>query len=248
MLKIFSKVRQKLVSGNRFGKYLLYALGEIVLVVIGILIALQINEWNEKNQHNKEEKRILLSMLKDIVNDTVQLASNINNAENRTAIMDTVYLALRNPQQFTPSQFLQKAFVLASNDEFKVNSGTFDESLSSGSLKYIRNDQLRQQIFEYYRNNKLNENDKYATQQKYDIVFPVMFKTLSTSKEFFEQYLGQSTDFETIDIEHLSRNIEFIAAVNQRYASENNQIGYWHHVISTSRSLITKLTQELESF
>ena len=162
--------------------------------------------------------------------------------------MDSVYLALRNPQQFTPSQFLQKAFVLASNDEFKVNSGTFDESLSSGSLKYIRNDQLRQQIFEYYRNNKLNENDKYATQQKYDIVFPVMFKTLSTSKEFFEQYLGQSTDFETIDIEHLSRNIEFIAAVNQRYASENNQIGYWHHVISTSRSLITKLTQELESF
>ena len=47
MIKFFRKVRQKLLKENRFNKYVLYAIGEIVLVVIGILIALQINNWNE---------------------------------------------------------------------------------------------------------------------------------------------------------------------------------------------------------
>ena len=46
MIKFFRKIRQQLLAENRLGKYLIYALGEIVLVVIGILIALQINNWN----------------------------------------------------------------------------------------------------------------------------------------------------------------------------------------------------------
>ena len=47
MIKFFRKIRQKLLTQNKFSKYLLYAVGEIVLVVIGILIALQINNWNQ---------------------------------------------------------------------------------------------------------------------------------------------------------------------------------------------------------
>jgi hypothetical protein len=48
MVKFFRKIRQKLLSENKFSKYFIYAIGEIVLVVIGILIALQINNWNEE--------------------------------------------------------------------------------------------------------------------------------------------------------------------------------------------------------
>ena len=59
MLKFFRKIRQGLLTENKFGKYLFYALGEIILVVIGILIALSINNWNEGQQHKKEEQRIL---------------------------------------------------------------------------------------------------------------------------------------------------------------------------------------------
>ena len=47
MLKFFRRIRQKLIAENKVGKYLIYAIGEIVLVVIGILIALWINNWNE---------------------------------------------------------------------------------------------------------------------------------------------------------------------------------------------------------
>ena len=56
MIKFFRKIRQRLLTENRLGKYLLYAIGEILLVVIGILIALSINNWNEER---KNEEKIL---------------------------------------------------------------------------------------------------------------------------------------------------------------------------------------------
>ena len=52
MIKFFRKIRQRLLTENKFSKYLIYAIGEIILVVIGILIALQINNWNENRKLN----------------------------------------------------------------------------------------------------------------------------------------------------------------------------------------------------
>ncbi len=54
MIKFFRKIRQQLLTENRFTKYSLYAIGEVFLVVIGILIALQINNWNESRKHDKK--------------------------------------------------------------------------------------------------------------------------------------------------------------------------------------------------
>ena len=59
MLRFFRQIRQRLITNNRFSKYLLYAIGEILLVVIGILIALQIDNWNEQK---KAEERIDILM------------------------------------------------------------------------------------------------------------------------------------------------------------------------------------------
>ena len=62
MIKFFRKIRQRLLTENKFSKYLIYAIGEIVLVVIGILIALSINNWNE----NLKNKKLETSYLKRI--------------------------------------------------------------------------------------------------------------------------------------------------------------------------------------
>lgn len=59
MLKFFRKIRQQLLTENKVSNYLIYAIGEIVLVVIGILIALQINNWNENTKLEIEETRLL---------------------------------------------------------------------------------------------------------------------------------------------------------------------------------------------
>ena len=74
MIKFFRKIRQNLVAENKFSKYLLYAIGEIILVVIGILIALSINNWNE----GRKKITVEINILKDIRSD---LQENIANLE-----------------------------------------------------------------------------------------------------------------------------------------------------------------------
>ena len=69
MIKFFRKIRQKLLSENKFNKYIVYAIGEIILVVIGILIALQINNNNEATKNKEKEKIILKEILTSLNND-----------------------------------------------------------------------------------------------------------------------------------------------------------------------------------
>jgi uncharacterized membrane protein YgaE (UPF0421/DUF939 family) len=59
MIKFFRKIRKRMLTENRFSKYLIYAIGEIVLVMIGILLALQINNWNEHRKDQIKEQVIL---------------------------------------------------------------------------------------------------------------------------------------------------------------------------------------------
>jgi hypothetical protein len=75
MLKLFRTIRKKLIEQHNVRKYLLYAIGEILLVVIGILIALQVNTWNENRKAKIIEKTLLETLLKDI-NDSYQVGLN----------------------------------------------------------------------------------------------------------------------------------------------------------------------------
>ena len=69
MIKFFRRIRQNLIMENKTSKYFKYAIGEIVLVVIGILIALQINNWNENRKDKIKEHAYLTNLKKDILED-----------------------------------------------------------------------------------------------------------------------------------------------------------------------------------
>ena len=89
MIKFFRRIRQKLLSENRFNKYLLYAIGEILLVMVGILLALQVNNWNLKRKNNQLKQTYLERIVNDIKQDTI----NINNIlseiiQNQSVIHD----------------------------------------------------------------------------------------------------------------------------------------------------------------
>ena len=75
MIKFFSKIRQRLLTENKFSKYLLYAIGEIALVMIGILLALQVNNWNEE----KKQLQIANSYLKNLHSDFKQNEDRMSN-------------------------------------------------------------------------------------------------------------------------------------------------------------------------
>ncbi len=73
MIKFFRKIRQKLLAEGNTGKYLKYAIGEIVLVVIGILIALQLNNQNEKNRIHIKQENYLVLIKKEMNNNLLSV-------------------------------------------------------------------------------------------------------------------------------------------------------------------------------
>ena len=88
MLRFLSKFRLSQISGNATQKYLLYAIGEILLVVIGILIALQINNWNEDSKKRVEEETILYNIKSDLQSDLDQLNLDIRSTTGKMSRID----------------------------------------------------------------------------------------------------------------------------------------------------------------
>ena len=98
MIKFFRKIRQRLLIENRFSKYLLYAVGEIILVVIGILIALQINNWNEERLSSKFELQMLTSLKEGLTTDLADIDFNIKYTTRGITKTDTILKYLRTEQ------------------------------------------------------------------------------------------------------------------------------------------------------
>jgi len=94
MIKFFRQIRQKLLRENRFSRYLLYAIGEILLVVIGILIALQINTWNEDRKNLEKENYYLNSIKSSIKLSQSELDRVITDAQHISSSADTLFLLL----------------------------------------------------------------------------------------------------------------------------------------------------------
>ncbi|WP_445386460.1 DUF6090 family protein [Robiginitalea sp. IMCC44478] len=84
MLRFFRQIRQRLLTDNKFSKYLLYAIGEILLVVIGILIALQVNNWNENKKDIQKSRVLLQEFKKDLASDTTGINRVVSLLERQT--------------------------------------------------------------------------------------------------------------------------------------------------------------------
>lgn len=85
MIKFFRKIRYDLMEKNKTGKYLKYAIGEIILVVVGILIALSINNWNQKRLDKQQAIGYLKNLVEDLKSDTIQFNRIIKYYEIQTA-------------------------------------------------------------------------------------------------------------------------------------------------------------------
>lgn len=149
MIKFFRKIRHKLLSENKFSKYLIYAIGEIVLVVIGILIALKINNWNIKEQERKTERINLIALQEEFQ----QNADNLDNVivQNTSIIQgaDKLIKAFNVSVLDTISERGIAIYILqavARDANFVHKSGVLTEILSSGELKLIQNNKLKHRL------------------------------------------------------------------------------------------------------
>jgi hypothetical protein len=96
MIKLFQKIRQNLIMENRTGKYFKYAIGEIVLVVIGILIALQINNWNENRKNATILKQYISNLKDDLKKDSIDINRRIIGIKGDSTLLNNFEMRVSN--------------------------------------------------------------------------------------------------------------------------------------------------------
>ena len=152
MIKFFRHIRQSLIMENKTSKYLKYAIREIVLVVIGILIALQINNWNEQRKDRIQEKNFLSRLEIEIMIDIENISNSILANKNRMQRAEFLMATINHPEMAEDSAtyFITSIEYAGYTNNPIVSDNTFEEIKSSGKLSLIRNEKLRSAIQEYY--------------------------------------------------------------------------------------------------
>ena len=165
MINFFGKIRQRLLTENEFSKYLLYAVGEIVLVVFGILIALSINNWNENQKNRSEEAKILKALKEEMVeskrriDETIELQSLVvkRNVMLSDLLAGDIHLESVN---LMPNIFNWGLLIFHRAEPV---TGTYDGLIGAGKTVLIQNEELSRLLAEYSAEIKLGyEDHEYA--------------------------------------------------------------------------------------
>lgn len=244
MLKFFRKIRQKLLFENRIPKYLVYALGEISLVVIGILIAIQIDAWHQYNKDRLEEKDILMRILKDLEADLDNLEIGLNLNKKLNLQLETLVKGIVN-KNLTIEEFRENNMGIASHTIFQQTSSTYTESVASGKMSLLVNDTLRDDILNYYEVNKIGA-DIGMTHYVTNIFFPSFIKNFGHTKEYVLATTHIPNNLESVDIEGVLKNKEYLGVISSKYVLLNGQTGQWEYLKGKNTALKQKIIKEIE--
>ena len=149
MLTFFRRIRKGLLGEGQARNYLLYAIGEIALVVIGILIALQINNWNESRKQQKQEFYLLLQMQKEFQADSVLLDRFTFLTQKKVREGKLVRNVLYGNGKMSIDSIVVFSFLNGKTVLFDGYTPTFDEIVSSGKLGILKGDKLKEKIKAY---------------------------------------------------------------------------------------------------
>ena len=137
MIKFFRKIRQNLLMENKTGKYFKYAIGEIILVVIGILIALQINNWNEKQKLVAKTQDYYVQLLDDLKSD-IEFSKYILEESNAYLKEYETYTDAYNKDVLNPIQFYEQISKLdLETAPLTFNTSTIESLQSTGDIGLI---------------------------------------------------------------------------------------------------------------
>ena len=217
MIKYFRKIRQRLLTENKFSKYLLYAIGEIVLVVVGILIALQINNINEEGKEN----RIALTYIDNLKLDLVSDINEIEKANNDLDFYEKEgYYSLNvidgKVNEVDKIRFLKSLMWNSHYHPFQISRSTYEDLISTGNIRLLKNNDLKVALTSYYLQNSWVHQFEQRAKDTYWYTYreemlksvdPFMMKTFYESEYFPE-------DNDTIKFEDI--NVDFVAIRNHK--------------------------------
>ncbi len=145
MINFLRKIRRNTMTENKPDLYLVYAIGEVVLVVVGILIALQIDNWNENKRIRNIEQQYLLALKEEFNYNKIELARVMNRNTKYTdyALKISDHTGPENPE-ITEKEFEDMGMgAFSAEVHYNPNQGVLDEVISSGKLGIFNNDELK---------------------------------------------------------------------------------------------------------
>ena len=184
MIKFFRRIRQNILTENKTSKYLIYAIGEIVLVVIGILIALQINNWNEGRKDRLREQAILIQLEEEYNTNLEQLDAKVQLRKKIVRSGLTLLKFMNTPELVHRDSVL----LHLSNIIFDP---TFDpiqnDLISSGNIRLIRNEKLRRLLSNWSSDVKaVQELEQINQMHVHEIMLP-LFNDIGISRDVLNQ-------------------------------------------------------------
>ena len=242
------------MTENKFSKYLIYAIGEIVLVVIGILIALNINNWNEEHKTQSMEKSVLMDLRSELSANISRLDSIISERENVLSAGRLV-LEKSGPDASWDSEvkFDSLLFkIVLSGWKFFPESGVVTDILNSGKLNVIQNDSLRYMISSLPADIALlNDEDDTYRMDLHGYIAPFFsgnyaIRNIVKDNGLFDQNMDLgSTKFRT-NPESLLRNQELEGVLTIQTIWTNTAIGLYKRQLKNYKTILNLIDRELE--
>ena len=196
MIKFFRKIRERLLIENKFSKYVIYAIGEIVLVVIGILIALQINNWNE---NKKQEQRAIIyanKIINDIETDLKNVDSLVVVGQRNVKAIEKYFNYFENQDPVDISALIDSCSHVIKDAmrkyRYTPNNHTFKDMQASGNSTLLSEDQKQALVA------LSNTQDFYLIVFEKNISSIIEFER--QMKAYIDSDLSQSNFFERINI------------------------------------------------
>lgn len=188
MIPFFRKIRKQHADDNKPIKYLRYAIGEIVLVVIGILIALQIHNWDLKKQQQDNIKEYAKLLIQDLEEDILEVELNIAVITEISTKIDSLAISVQNKkiEDIPNIDFLCLTWNVLYRP-YIWNRTTFNQLENSGSLQYIENVSLTKLISNYYAFTQHMDgdylNDKSNSEYALQLISQVVNSNYSNIRE-----------------------------------------------------------------
>ena len=249
MIKFFRHIRKSLLMENKTGKYFKYAIGEIVLVVIGILIALQINNWNENRINTVEEKTILIALQMEISENQLILAKDLKKHDNAFRLIKELsdYIA-PVPEKIETKRLDSLMFSLAWLPAYTPKEGVINSILASGKISLIRNNQLNSKLAAWSSLlNHYNTTLNWSEKDVFELVLPYIkdkYPFKRTLKHFgAETKVNSQFEFSQ---EALMSNLEFESIVAERVIDASDALNAAKKLYDFQAEVLELIENELK--
>lgn len=253
MIPFFRKIRKKMADDNKPIKYLRYAIGEIVLVMIGILLALQVNNWNQNRIKLNESIIHLKSLKSDLEVDTIYFNQQKREAQkqvdNYRIFFKKSYETQNNIEEAT--ELIDLAYPLT--NYLQVQNSTFSEMMNAGKLNDMTNEELKSSIVALYRDYEIarlsnRDYNEYTVSLMEGLKFNI-WKFLSGNREnlFDEEYMFHDNDWKFLNDYSSPKFQQFENMVTQYHGKQSDAIEMFDELKIKASLLIKEINDELNS-